>query len=387
MSKGLLLFVTVIGLALPAPTLAASVSDYQREGLELAQKGDKAGAIRKFREAERLEPRNAQVQYSLGVLLDCGSGNAHFEKAATLDKGYWKASFNLGLCHQSFGQLLLAERSFRRALETTDQRAIVLDALALVVAAQGQTNEAINLRKEAKSLSPNDPSIRYNLGNDYIKDGQTDAGLTELKKALELNPQHCNAALNIAEVFGDKRQYDKQLEYLKKALEIDPKRPAPYINHTRPLLEKNRRSDAYDYLVKGATLAVQQRDAVLAGAALTNLRTAFPDDQFAKKLAAELNADKRTMKHVQAAFSRSKEDIYRVFSEAQQRNSQLRGKIVFKFSISPEGRVVSISTVESTLNDKDAPPALEATIAGMDFGRVLNPEITTFTYPMSLSPN
>jgi arylsulfatase A-like enzyme/Flp pilus assembly protein TadD len=82
--------------------------------------GDRAGAETAYRSALTLDPGSANALNGLGVLLIEG-GRAldaipYLEKAAQSDPGLWEARLNLGIAHQTAGQLDAAAAAYRAVL-------------------------------------------------------------------------------------------------------------------------------------------------------------------------------------------------------------------------------------------------------------------------------
>ena len=97
--------------------------------------------------------------------------------------------------------------------------------------------------------------------------------------------------------------------------------------------------------------------------------------------------ESRTDENIQAAFERSKHEIYGVYAKAlRDGRTKLRGRVVFRITVDRDGRVVRSSIAESSLHDSTVPIDVNRIIAGMDFGRVRHPGNVTFLYPMDFIP-
>jgi uncharacterized protein len=95
----------------------------------------------------------------------------------------------------------------------------------------------------------------------------------------------------------------------------------------------------------------------------------------------------RTKKSIQAAFDRSKNDIYRVYAEALRHNPELLGKTIYRIMVDAEGRVVEVTIKESSLKDAQVNGAISNIIAKMDFGKVRRAGNVTFMYPLEFLPH
>lgn len=94
----------------------------------------------------------------------------------------------------------------------------------------------------------------------------------------------------------------------------------------------------------------------------------------------------RSLEEVQVVFDRAKGSFYAMYNRALRSNPALRGKVVVKLTIAPDGSVTDASIVNSELND----PALEQKIVSrvrlLRFGAKSVPE-ATFEYPIFFEPS
>lgn len=140
--KAIVLAATLIWLTL-SPSHAAGVlpgrsaHDLVEEGNKLFAQSDYEGALKKYLEAQALEPNAPELHFNIG---DVQFGKGKFDEAGA---------------------------EFRRVLEKSkDKRLIPALAynLATAAAKQGQTERAIELYKAAVKLDPKDVEARHNLG-------------------------------------------------------------------------------------------------------------------------------------------------------------------------------------------------------------------------------
>jgi tetratricopeptide (TPR) repeat protein len=124
----------------------------------LNEKGQVDQAIAHYREALRLQPKNADALYNIGTaLLSKGQTDdaiAQFREALRVQPNHVNAHINLGFA-------LLGE---------------------------GQVAEAITILREATRMGPNDPLAHANLGVALQKDGQLDEAISQFLAALRLKP-------------------------------------------------------------------------------------------------------------------------------------------------------------------------------------------------------
>jgi len=95
---------------------------------------------------------------------------------------------------------------------------------------------------------------------------------------------------------------------------------------------------------------------------------------------------KRSSENIQLAFEQAKPSIFSIYHRALRKNPSLQGKVVFRLTIEPDGRVSSCTVVSSELND----PALERRIISrikrIRFG-ALQVARWTGNYPINFLPS
>lgn len=74
----------------------------------------------------------------------------------------------------------------------------------------------ISIWEKAVEVTPNSPSVHYNLGYAYYKKGQIEKAVQEYKRALEINPDYAAAHNNLASIYFDAGLLEQaEYEYYK----------------------------------------------------------------------------------------------------------------------------------------------------------------------------
>ena len=102
--------------------------------------------------------------------------------------------------------------------------------------------------------------------------------------------------------------------------------------------------------------------------------------------AAAYVEESRTLKSVNAAFERSKHDIYKVYSSALRSKPDLQGRVLFRITLDSNGHAGKVSVTESTLDDNEVLRQVSGIIASMDFGKVRRVGSVVVTYPIEFLP-
>ena len=101
------------------------------------------------------------------MVASCADSLAHdadraineYTKCIDMDPNFFQALVNAGVMHDENGDLVLAEKSYLRALEINPDHGMLLNNLAVVVLKRGRSGSA-EISRESFALSEDHPSIR-----------------------------------------------------------------------------------------------------------------------------------------------------------------------------------------------------------------------------------
>lgn len=144
-----------------------SAESLARLAMQLAQRGDSAGAISKYRQALEIRPQFFEALTNLGNLL---RDDGHLDEAARL---YGKSigirphadTFNsLGVCILRSGDFSAAVVHFENAIRLRPSYPQAYSNLGMALAGVGRTGEAIAVYRRALELDAGFVAARINLG-------------------------------------------------------------------------------------------------------------------------------------------------------------------------------------------------------------------------------
>ncbi len=139
----------------------------------LSMQGKSREAVAELETACRLEPKEADYEYSLGLawaeVSDLTNAAVAMQKATVIDPRHPRAWYNLGLIYQSLGQATAA-----------------LDTL-----------------QRAETVSPNDPEIPYARATILVRLGRLDQARHAANTALKIDPNY-DSAKKLLEIISNR---------------------------------------------------------------------------------------------------------------------------------------------------------------------------------------
>lgn len=176
---------------------AAASGDLIRKGNRLALGGASAQAIPAYREALKLDPRNALAHYDLSLAL-AASGDLRGEweeltEALRLDPNLAKGHNRLGLRYSGLGKIDDAESEFKTAIAIDPRYAEAENNLAVLYGREGKNADAVALLRRAVSDDTEYAQAFVNLGVLLAGDGRYGEAEKSLDRALKLDPRNDSA--------------------------------------------------------------------------------------------------------------------------------------------------------------------------------------------------
>jgi tetratricopeptide (TPR) repeat protein len=133
--------------------------------------------------------------------------------------------FALGRARERKGELALAQKDFRRAVELDPNSANALQALAGTLAAQAQWEKSLELLSRARTASPNSPDVLRKFAAVSLHAGHTADAVDAAQQLVKLRPDEAEALylLGVAQLQnGDSEEARGTLENFAKLRPQDP---------------------------------------------------------------------------------------------------------------------------------------------------------------------
>jgi tetratricopeptide (TPR) repeat protein len=138
-----------------------------QKGVLLWREGDREAALVHYREAATIDPMNAGVHRSLGILLSelnrMTEAEPELEEAIRLDPELNHVYYDLGIVKEALGKVKEAENAYLRALELDPKHAKSYNNLGVVLAKSGNIAAAYEQFTRAVELDPDNAEAAANL--------------------------------------------------------------------------------------------------------------------------------------------------------------------------------------------------------------------------------
>jgi tetratricopeptide (TPR) repeat protein len=131
--------------------------------------------------------------------------------------------------HQA-GQLIEAERIYRKILEIDAHDADGLHLLGVIAYQSGQHEAAVELIRKAIALNDKAASYHSNLGNALQAQGKLDEAAIGYKRALLLKPDLAEAHINLGNILQVQGKLDDSVACYERALALTPDHAEAYNN-------------------------------------------------------------------------------------------------------------------------------------------------------------
>ena len=225
-------------------------------GRVFEEQGMKDKALACYWEALKRWPGNPMIYSSIGKLL---TSKGDYEEAATVYREGINYRFNVWQLHAGLastltemGRLQQAVVEYQIAVKLVPNSELY-NNLAVLLAVQGNAEEAMQNYKEAIRYAPSNAEARYNLGNLLRSMGKPQEAAVEYEKAIKVTPNYTKAYGNLAVTLIQMGKFDEAIENFRRATECEPNNLQMRLNLSNALTEKGLIDEAiaeYERILK-----------------------------------------------------------------------------------------------------------------------------------------
>jgi tetratricopeptide (TPR) repeat protein len=217
-----------------------------------AAQGDIALALRDFRAAIAIDPRQSEGWYALGSMLgqtgDFQGAESALRRAIELKPNLAKAHYSLALTLIGNPQGKMdwagAITECREALKYRPEYPQALNLLGAGLAATGQADEAIQVLQHAIQLLPDSTEAHFTLGTVLESRARLDEALTEYQAAIAAKGSHPEATAALGNLLFRMGKTAEAKKQLNEALRINPDLTGAHYTLARILAGLGQKSEA-----------------------------------------------------------------------------------------------------------------------------------------------
>jgi tetratricopeptide (TPR) repeat protein len=250
----------IIALLRSPATLSGIGSARQESIQEMFQKARTYETERNYPAAESiyqkvlaLDPKNAEALKRLGILeqteLRFDESIQLFKRILSEQSDYPQVNFFLGLSYYGRHDLKNAFGSFNQELKTSAPHPATRYYLALVLEAEGRTNEAIDQLNEVAAQNPDKPEVLYELARLHV-----DASFRAIDRLRRIDPDSFQNHAFMAQLYGQEGHYEAAISEYQAALQKQPDTVGIHF----PLGVAYRRLHQFEAAEKELLLALQE---------------------------------------------------------------------------------------------------------------------------------
>lgn len=148
---------------------------------------------------------------------------AEYRALLKIAPGAYPAYINLGLIYQARHDDKSAEAAFKQAARLEPKNAVPPTQLALLYLSQQRAQEAKAQADRAVALDPKSAQAHFARGGCFVALKKPQLAEPEYREAVRLAPQNAQARINLGYVLANQHHYEAARAAFEKAVELEPK--------------------------------------------------------------------------------------------------------------------------------------------------------------------
>ncbi len=243
-----------------------------KKGIESYSKGYLTDAVSEFNEVVESDANDkdkATALTYLGMIAD-GKGEydkaiEFFNRAKVYNKTHPAIYMNMAIAHRHKKEFAKALKNAEKSLSLKPGDINTMLLLGNIYFELGKYKDAARVYSDALKLSPENPSLLFNMGASMAKTGDEFAAAEYFKKAGLSDSSGeiaYRAYSRLGIIYTERNQYDQAVDYLKKASALRPGDPVSRYNLGIAYLKQNRKNEALAELEKAEELGSKDSEMV-----------------------------------------------------------------------------------------------------------------------------
>jgi tetratricopeptide (TPR) repeat protein len=224
-SLGLLLLIVPLALVV-AGCRTKKKSELVQSAAKYMAAGEYGKAIIEYRNALKIDPQSAELQYKLGDAYSRNGqweeGFLSFRRAVALSPDYAPAQLALGRFYLAAKRYDDATQAAHAVLAKDPGNAEANILMADLYATSKGIPEGIAALQKVVEHHPDSTTAYLQLGVLYAAEGKRDVALQQFQKAVAIDPNSLSARKALGTYYLSEKQFDKAEEQYRAAVTADP---------------------------------------------------------------------------------------------------------------------------------------------------------------------
>ncbi len=158
-----------------------------------------------------------QSRGQMGVAEEC------FTTALRIDPTHAPARYNRGVCAMLSGRYRAAVSDFSTLSEVEPDHAWALIQCAIALYRLGRKERALDRMRQSVRRGPGDFLVRYNSGTLLLREEMIDRAVSELERAYEIDPRRIEVIINLGVAMYLTDHLRRALDHFRAATRMDPR--------------------------------------------------------------------------------------------------------------------------------------------------------------------
>ncbi|MCK5092540.1 MAG: tetratricopeptide repeat protein [Gammaproteobacteria bacterium] len=265
----------------PLPKYPKKIRRLFDSALEYEKSGRPGNASEVCRKILRLAPRHEKTLLLLNRIAmqsgDYALSISLMEKAVKINPRNPEYHYNLGLAYNSMGKIKEALSCMKHATSVKLDYVAAWVGLGNIMFSDNRLDEAKQYYSKAIQLSPDNPSMHYNIGLLNRRLGDLDGSSISFQRTLSINPEFIQAYIELGNNCQQKGEFDEAEKYFRIVLERDPANAVACNGLGYCMQLKGELEQAYDLFNKAILLQSEYSSALTNIGNIFQLR-GFPDE-------------------------------------------------------------------------------------------------------------
>lgn len=235
-----------------------------KKGIESYSRGYLGDAVSEFNEvieSHADDKDKATALTYLGIIADkreeYDKAIEFYNRAKEYDKSNPAIYMNMAIAYRHKKEYSKARENAEKSLSLKPEDINTMLLLGNINFESGKYNDAIRAYSDALKLSPENPSLLFNIGASMVKTGDEFSAVEYFKKAGSFDRSGeiaYRAYSRLGVIYTERNRFDQAVDYLKKASSIRPGDPVSRYNLGIAYLKQNKKNEALAELEKAEEL-------------------------------------------------------------------------------------------------------------------------------------